>query len=334
VALLAVAATAAFLLTRDSGGLAAVPPDSVGVIDPSSNTLTAQVPVGREPSAITTGSGSAWATNVGDRTVSRVDPANLAARAAAVPVGQYPSDVLAGQGSIWVAFGALAELTSINPEQETAAKPISALGGSAACGAPFASLAIGADAVWLACRGGQLGRVDLGTLVGRSVEVEAGLVGTSSALLPQFEDIVFGLGSLWIVDSETNTVIEVDPVVIQKERTLNVGQDPRAIAAGGDSLWVANYEDDTVTRLRIEASGATPDYTEIPVGDGPIDVAFGEGAVWVVNQLDRSVTRIDAESGDVVKTIGIGNEPQRVAAGEGHVWVTVREPKADVVADE
>jgi YVTN family beta-propeller protein len=326
VALLALAALAAFLLTRGSGGLASVPPDSVGVIDPSSNTLTATVPVGREPTAITTGSGSAWATNVGDRNVSRIDAADLTARVADIPVAHHPSDILAGQGSIWVALGSLAELQSINPEQEIPTEPISALGGRAACGAPFASLAVGAGAVWLACRGGQLGRVDLRTRAGRSVEVEAGLVGTSSAILPQFEDIVFGLGSLWIVDSETNTVIEVDPIVIQKERTLNVGQDPRAIAASPDSLWVANYEDDTVTRVQIESSGATPDFTEIPVGDGPVDVAFADGAVWVANQLDRTVTRIDAGSGEVGKTIRIGNEPQRVAAGEGYVWVTVGAP--------
>ena len=114
---------------------------------------------------------------------------------------------------------------------------------------------------------------------------------------------------------------------------MNVRRDARAIAASPDSLWVANYADDNVTRLQFESRGATPVITEIPVGDGPVDVAFGEGAVWVVNQLDRTVTRIDAQSGDVVKTIRIGNEPQRIAAGEGYVWVTVRAPETDV-ADE
>jgi len=334
VVLLVVAAVAALLLTRDSGGLSSVSPNSVGVIDPASNTVIAEVSVGREPSAITTGAGSAWATNVGDETVSRIDPLDLTARPATIPVGGYPSDILAGRDSVWVALGALADLTSVNPDQETATRPISALGGQASCGAPFASLAIGAGAVWFVCRGGQLGRVDLRTRAGRSVEGEAGLVGTSSAILQQFEDIAFGLGSLWIVDSATDTVVEVDADIIQKLRPLNVGQDPRAIAASPDSLWVANYEDDSVTRIQIESSGATPDFTEIPVGDGPVDIAYGEGAVWVVNQLDRSVWRIDAESGDIVAKIGIGNEPQRVAAGEGYVWVTVRAPESDVAADE
>jgi YVTN family beta-propeller protein len=332
-ALLVLAAIAAFALTRDSGGLSSVSPNHVGVIDPSSNELVGEVSVGREPEAIATGKGGVWATNVEDETVSRIDPADLTATPNTIPVGDYPSDILAGAGSIWVALGALAELTSINPEQNTAASPISALGEGTPCGAPRASIAIGAGGLWFACRAAELGRVDLRTRAGRSVGLEAGIVLSSSSVLPVFEDVAFGLESLWIVDSATNSVIEIDPVVIQRQRSLTVGQDPRAIAVSDDSLWIANYEDDTVKRLEIASKGATPTITDIPVGDGPIDLAFGEGAVWVVNQLDRSVSRIDTESNEVVATVRLGNEPQRVAAGEGRVWVTVRAPEADVVEE-
>jgi len=288
--------------------------------------------VGTDPQAIAVGEGSVWVTNVDDEYVSRIDPADFAARDRVIPVPDYPSDVLAGAGSVWVALGALAELVRINPEQGTATKPISAMGGGTPCGAPHASLAVGAGAVWLVCRSGQLGRLGVQARQGRSVEVDAGLVLSSSSILPQFEDLVFGLGSLWIVDNEINSVIEVDPLVVQKLRTINVGQDPRAVAVGADSLWTANFGDDTVTRLTIPAKGATPVITAIPVGDGPVDLAVGEGGVWVVNHLAATVSRIDPESNEVVATIGIGNEPQRVAAGEGRVWVTVRAP-ADV-ADE
>ena len=216
---------------------------------------------------------------------------------------------------------------SINPEQDSAASPIAALGEGTPCGAPRAGIAIGAGAIWFTCRAAELGRVDLQTRIGRAVGLEAGLVTSSSSIISAFEDVAYGLDSLWIVDSATNSIIEVDPVVIQRLRSLTVGQDPRAVAVSDDSLWVANYEDDTVKRLEIPAKGATPTITDIPVGDGPVDVAFGEGAVWVVNQLDRTVMRIDPESNEVVATIRPGNEPQRAAAGEGFVWVTVRAPE-------
>jgi YVTN family beta-propeller protein len=154
--------------------------------------------------------------------------------------------------------------------------------------------------------------------------LEAGLLTSTSAVLPEFADITFGLESLWIVNRAANSVVEVDPATVQRQRDITVGQGPTAIAVGPDSLWVANFEDDTVTRIAISGRGQTPTLTLIPVGDGPADVAVGEGGVWVVNRLDRTVTRIDPATGQVVATIGIGNEPQRVAAGEGAVWVTVR----------
>ena len=48
-----------------------------------------------------------------------------------------------GAAPIWVALGALAELQRINPEQNEAASPTSALGDDTPCGAPRASIAFG-----------------------------------------------------------------------------------------------------------------------------------------------------------------------------------------------
>jgi YVTN family beta-propeller protein len=330
-AVLALVAVAGFLLTRGSAGLSVVSPNSVAVIDPASNELVTEVPVGIDPESIATGAGGVWIANVEDQTVSRIDPADVAARPRTIPVGGYPSDLTVSGGTVWVALGAPAKAVRINPDQNRAASSISALGDGAACGPPQASIAIGAGAVWLTCKQPELGRLDLRTDHGRRVGYEADLVTSSSSVLPVFADIAFGLESLWIVDSATNSVIEVDPVVIRRQRSLPAGQDPRAVAVSADSLWVANFKDDTVTRLQILARGQTPVITQITVGAGPIDVAVGEGGVWVANSLDGTVTRIDPESGEVEATIEIGNEPQRIAAGEGSVWVTVRAP---VTGDE
>jgi YVTN family beta-propeller protein len=332
VALLAAAALAAFLLTRGSSGLSAVAPNHVGVIDPDANKLVAEVQVGRDPLAVTTGSGSAWVTNTEEYVVSRIDAANLAETAAIIPVSGYPSDVLWGSSSVWVALGPLAELVTVNPDQNRPSQELSALGNGDPCSSgPDASLAIGAGAVWFLCQAGEFGRFDLRTRTGRDVALGAGIIGTSNATLSVFEDVAFGLGSLWLVDSETRSILRLDPVLRRLERPHTVGADPRAVAVAGDSVWVANYGDDTVKRLVFPAQGTTPEIIDIEVGDGPVDVAVGEDAVWVVNQLAGTVSRIDPETNDVVATIPIGNEPQRIAAGEGYVWVTVRAPETDVV---
>jgi len=188
---------------------------------------------------------------------------------------------------------------------------------------------VGGGAVWFACEAADLGRIDTRTGAARRVGLEAGILTSPNAVLPIFSDIVYGLERLWIVNRAANAVIEIDTTTIQRQRDITVGNAPSAIAVSADSLWVTNFEDDTVTRIVITAPGQTPTLTTIPVGDGPVDVAFGEGGVWVVSQLDRAVTRIDPESGDVTAAIRIGNEPLRVAAGEGAVWVTVRAPETE-----
>ena len=219
----------------------------------------------------------------------------------------------------------------VNPEQNQAASPVSALGGGTACaGPPTASLAIGSGAIWFLCEQ-ELGRFDLRTGKGRAVGYESGISSSPSSVLPAFADVVYGLDSLWVVDRNTNTIIELDPVTIQKERPITVGKEPVAIALGSDSLWVANFGDDTVTRVEIPGPGQPATLTHIPVGDGPVDVAVGEGAVWVANSLGRSVSRIDPETNDVETTIAVGNEPQRLTTGNGRVWFTVRAPDEQAV---
>jgi serine/threonine protein kinase len=331
IALLVIAAIAAVLLTRESSGISSVSPNHVGVIDPSSNRLVSEVQVGREPQAVTTGADGVWVTNVEDETVSRIDPADTAATPVTISVDDYPSDLTVGGGSVWAALGAVAELQRINPDQNEAASPISALGEGTPCGAPRASVAFGDGFVWFVCEVGEVGRMNARTGVATSIGLEGGLLTSSSSVLPQFSDVAFGLGSLWIVNRAANQVVEVDPLTNQGQREITVGQEPTAIAVGTDVLWVANYADDTVHRISIPGPGQTPTLSVFDVGDGPVDVAVGEGAVWIVNQLDRSVMRLDPDSGDVEATIRIGNEPQRVAAGEGSVWVTVRAPEDEAL---
>ena len=90
-----------------------------------------------------------------------------------------------------------------------------------------------------------------------------------NAVLPEFSDIAYGLGSLWIVNRAANVVTEVDTATIQRQRDITVGNSPTAIAVGPpDSLWVANFEDDTVTRIVIPGRGQTRPSLRFPSGTG------------------------------------------------------------------
>ena len=320
---------AGLLFTRGSGGISSVAPNSVGVIDAKTNKLIDQVPVGVNPVAIAAGASGVWAANVDEHTISRIDPTNTSARPRTITVGDYPSDIALGDGTVWVALGSPAEVMRINTSENRAASPISALGG-ATCGSPFASAAVGGRFVWLACESADLGRVDPRTSTGTAIGYSpCGLLTSPTSVSPRFSDIAFGLRSLWIVNRAANSVVQLDPTTCERLGGATTGKGPVAIAVGPNSLWVANHDDDTVTRIDVPGPGEAMTVTPIPVGDGPVDVAVGEGAVWVANGLGRSVTRIDPESGKVVETIKLGNEPQRIAAGAGKVWVTVQAPEKE-----
>ena len=311
----------------DSAGLASVSPNSVGVIDPTTNELVAEVPVGIEPGAVALGGGGVWVANVEDETVSRID-AQTRERRRTIPVGGLPSDVTIGGGTVWVGLGPLAELTRIDPDQDDAVDPFPALSGHVPCVPPRASVAFGRGAVWFVCEDGTLGRFDVRTGKARSIGLEAGLLSSSSAVTRVFSDIAFGFGSFWFANEAENAVVEVDSATNQNlGRPVTVGRAPKAIAVGADSLWVANFEDDTVSRIVIAGRGQARTVDDFPVGDGPVDVAVGEGGVWIASSRDRTVTRLDPETGKVVARIEIGNEPQRIAAGGGAVWVSVRAPE-------
>ncbi len=205
------------------------------------------------------GEGAVWVANVEDETVSRIDPATRE-RGRTIDVGDYPSDVVVARGTVWVALGALAELTRIDPAQDQAATPIPALGPGVSCGAPRGEPRGGRRSGVVRVPGRDLGRIDIRTGTARRVGLEAGLLTSPNAVLPEFSDIAFGLGSLWIVNRAANVVTEVDTATIQRQRDITVGNSPTAIAVSPpDSLWVANFEDDTVTRIVIPGRGQTPD---------------------------------------------------------------------------
>jgi YVTN family beta-propeller protein len=101
-----------------------------------------------------------------------------------------------------------------------------------------------------------------------------------------------------------------------------VGSGPSAVAADETAIWVANVDDDSVSRIDPETNASVQ---TIPVGNGPSGVAVGGGFVWVANALDGTISRIDPNanggSGGVVDTIPVGIRPTGVAFGEGSVWV-------------
>jgi YVTN family beta-propeller protein len=301
------------LATRDSrGGLGAIEPNHVGLIDPKTNHIVAETPVGIRPGPLAVGAGSVWVGNLQDRNLTRID---LAQRSAAGTISlekRTPTGIAVGAGGVWVAHGLRGEVSRIDPQFGEVTRTISVAG--TAFGSPNGSVALDSHSVWVVFGDSTLARIDA-----TDIRVAArGLAGT------QPSGVVVGGGSIWVANEGDATVQRFNPDTFEEGavRTISVGARPSAIAFGEGALWVANASDGTVTKIE-PSSGST---RTISVGEGPTAVVVGSGAVWVANTGDGTISRIDPATNDVSRTIEVGNRPSGLAVAGGFLWVAVQAP--------
>lgn len=107
---------------------------------------------------------------------------------------------------------------------------------------------------------------------------------------------------------------------------VGVGVRPGPIAFGAGSLWVANQDDQTVSRVDPRTLQTL---RAISLGDPPTGIATAGGGVWVVGSGPTapflSVRRIDPQFDATDRSVRIGNvvpgSPAGVAARESRLWV-------------
>jgi DNA-binding beta-propeller fold protein YncE/predicted Ser/Thr protein kinase len=139
------------------------------------------------------------------------------------------------------------------------------------------------------------------------------------------------------------SLVRIDPGTNRLAATIPVGNNPSAVTADANSVWVANHDDGTVWRidghtnrviLRSPVHGVPADLEIPPVSAG---LGTSPGSAVVVNgPLDFNATVIDAATGTPV-VIGLagggpgfgfpgsraGSGSPRVAAGPSGVWVAL-----------
>jgi YVTN family beta-propeller protein len=305
-----VAAIAALVVARDDGSPAAVPPNSVAVIDPKTDRVVETVSVGIRPGPVATGFGSLWVANVDDQTLSRID---LKTRRVVkrIPLGATPTAIAVGARAVWVVHGLLGRITRVDP-QFYATRSRAVTHGAVY----FSSAGVITDAgsVWAVFGDSTLARLDPVTLRTRA----STLAGAGPAGI-----VAYG-GSLWVSNAGESTVERFDPATLEQGplEERGVGQTPSGIAAGEGAVWVASRNDDAVTWIDPTSKSDFP----IPVGDGPTAVAVGADGVWVANTAARTVSRVDPETREVANTIELGAAPSGIAVANGLVWVAAQAP--------
>jgi YVTN family beta-propeller protein len=311
--LAALVAAVAFLATRDSaGGLGGVRANHVGLIDPDTNEIVAEIPAGIRPGPIDVFGGSVWVGNLQDRNLTRIDAKQRSAAATVSLDDRTPTGIAVAPDALWVAHGARGELSRVDPQFGRVTNTIEVTG--TAFGTQSGAVTVDAGAVWAVYADSTLARID---------PTDVRVTGTTFAGSAP-AGVVVGSGSVWVANSGDATVSRFNPSTFEEGplRSPSVGRRPTGIASGEGAIWVANAGDDNVTRIDPSTYAATT----IPVGDEPVAIAVGEGAVWVASAAAGTVSRIDPQRNEVVDTIEVGNAPSGIAVGDGLVWVAVQPP--------
>ena len=196
-----------------------------------------------------------------------------------VEVGEGPSDVAVDKDYVWttnedegsVSRVTIASLASGDPEVKTVE-----------VGEEPHSIAVRERAVWVACAGaGTVERLNPETL--RAAEPIA--VG------PRPTSIAVGPSSVWVTDSETSAMLQID--VAEREvvgEPIALAAKPRGVAVGLSSVWVASGAENLVEQFDARSRSKV---AEFEVAADPADVTVGEKAVYTANQRAGSVSRIE-----------------------------------------
>jgi len=315
LAIVAAVVAAARFSSGDSPEPVVLAGDSVAVIDPETNTIVGEIPVGDRPTGPALGKGSVWVGNHDDNTLLRIDPKSLDVMRV-IGLGVAPIDVEVGTGSVWVLSDQV--LLQVDPAiNDVVANvplppPIGAGGWS--------RLEVGANAVFV-CSCGSPGGV---------VRVDPATTSVVTVLRAPIWATAYGEDALWAITGwEQDTIERIDP----KTNAVESIPLPRLGETSGWRYRMAVAEGTTwllapASLWRVDSTtgrflGSVP----LPHSEGG-SIATGDGAVWIANS-EGVVFRIDADSQAVAKTIPLGtlvyplDNGDAVAVGEGSVWVAV-----------
>jgi YVTN family beta-propeller protein len=309
---LVAASAVAFDLTQDGRAVPVVlVPNSVAIIDPASNQIVADVPVGERPVGIAAGDGSLWVANAEDGTVSRIDDRTRTVKT--IGIGATATDVTVTAHFVWIGNGSAGTLSRVDPHLGTVTATRNLRGSDNVFPNAEYGIASSKSMLFVASGGdvvlrlhGDTGRLD------KRVPLRA----------TPFAIAVYG-GAAFAATASQIVRIDAQGAGINGPRVRL--EAATAIATGTDSLWVGSHPGDAPSGVwRLDPNSLTPAFkTSVP---DPVAIAVDPNGVWVASSADHRVYRIDPRSGTIIATIALRGAPAGIALSAGMVWVTIDAP--------
>jgi DNA-binding beta-propeller fold protein YncE len=127
--------------------------------------------------------------------------------------------------------------------------------------------------------------------------------------------MVSALGSLWAANGDEGTLSKIDPATGQVQ-TFEGFTGPGYIAVGTRELWIEDYEAHAIYRFDLVRGSVTG-----VVQDARGVLALTQDALWALETDDDVLVRIDPETAEVVARYDVPNATGMTAAA-GSLWIS------------
>jgi DNA-binding beta-propeller fold protein YncE len=270
------------------------------------------VPLTGRPADVAADGDVLWVADDERGVVVRLDAADGSSLGEPIAVSPQPAAIDVGDGVVWVA------------DPDGTVTRVDSTTGSAH-GPP---LAVGGVLVDVLADGRRAWVADIEAGVVRSVDADTDEVGPPIEVPGGVVRLVRAGPRIWVSGVE-DTITPLDPVTGTVGEAVAVGTGPIGLASTRDVLWVANSDDDTVSRLD-PATGRSLG-NEISVGDAPVAVVIAGGDSWVLDQDGPSLTRIGGAAGGQVGRVSLPMRPRAMVSTDAGIWVVGVDPSAAVL---
>src|ERR687888_49172 len=223
-----VALTICALAPACQGGSSRVEPvqirgNSLALIDPKSDEVVADVPVGKDPTRVAYGDGAFWVVSPEAGIVVRVDAETKTAKR--FHIGKDPYDVTTGGGALWIPDHDGRRLFRFDLRSH-------AIRQTRDLGLPAISVGYGLGSVWLVVADGVADNAD-------AVWRFAGGPPQRVRVGTQPQDTAATSKSVWVADYGDQNLVRLDPASRHVRAKIELHHRPVAVAAGGGLVAAA-----------------------------------------------------------------------------------------------
>jgi class 3 adenylate cyclase/streptogramin lyase len=296
---------------------AAVPlhANSVAVLDIKSGRVVHDVQVGDGPEEIVSGGGLVWVANLGDKTVSLLDPTTYTHRE--VGIGITPDSLAYGSDLAWAADGS--QGTGVSIASDESFESFTVPGCRTGCSV---SVALTHDAIWLGVTtlapgfGPARGVVDILNPARLKPTDRVKGVATDQQVVGGGSLWGYGLNGFWLTQVDLRTHTRISKTRLPPGVGEGVYTNP-GVAYGFGYAWAVSP---LGSLFRVTPDGQH--VHTIPIPRGGSGVAAGAGSIWVADE-NGALLRIDPYKATITRRYRLGHDPRYVTVAYNRVWVTL-----------